>query len=46
MLVHIGIAVLCVVVGVALGLAYVRLIKGSLRQKWPKANPGTWKDED
>jgi uncharacterized membrane-anchored protein YhcB (DUF1043 family) len=46
MLEHYGIALLCVVVGLALGLAYVRLLKGSFKQKWPKANPDAWKDKD
>jgi len=43
---HYVIAGLCLLVGMALVRLYIRLLKGSLRRKWPRANPDAWKDKD
>lgn len=46
MLEHYLIALLCVLLGVVLVRIYIKKLKHSLKQKWPKANPDAWKDKD
>ncbi len=43
---HVVIAILCVLFGVGLALGYIKYLRGSLKRKWPKANPEAWKDKD
>ena len=46
MLKHYIIAVVCVLFGVGLVVGYIKYLRYSLKQKWPKANPDAWKDKD
>ena len=43
---HYLIAIFCILFGVAIALIYIKHLKRSLKQKWPKANPDAWKDKD
>ena len=46
MLKHLLIAALCILFGLALAQIYIKHLKRSANQKWPKANPEAWNDEE